>query len=289
MAPGPGSSSGWSAGSEPGRSPADRRAVHSVAGRPPSAGHLRVGEPPAVPYVAAMDSMARRSFLLRSGGTGLGLAFWARWLRWLPPPGPGGSRHRRAGRACGARRHGVSGARWSHRACPRDRPGGGGGRRRGAGCPTSRATRTTRTAPAARRRWWWSARRRLAHAVSLAGTLDNCAGGPTWGTWLTCEETDEGDRRREARLRVRGRPARPATCRHGAGSVRHEAVASTPGRRVYLTEDADTPFGYVYRFRPRRRQRKATPRGGELRHLRILDLDGTDLSAVTEAAPCPAG
>ena len=32
----------------------------------------------------------------------------------------------------------------------------------------------------------------VAEYVSLAGTLDNCAGGITpWGTWLTCEETEE--------------------------------------------------------------------------------------------------
>ena len=32
--------------------------------------------------------------------------------------------------------------------------------------------------------------RKLREFLSLAGTIRNCAGGPTpWGTWISCEET----------------------------------------------------------------------------------------------------
>lgn len=77
------------------------------------------------------------------------------------------------------------------------------------------------------------------------GTTNNCAGGPTpWGTWLTCEEIDEGlvyecDPTGE-RLAV---PVPPL------GVFKHEAAAVDPvHRHIYLTEDVED--GNFYRFVP---------------------------------------
>ena len=79
----------------------------------------------------------------------------------------------------------------------------------------------------------------------LSGTDRNCAGGPTpWGTWLSCEEVDEGrvwecDPTGESRAIVR-----PAM-----GTFRHEAAAADPdGHVIYLTEDKRDSA--LYRFTP---------------------------------------
>ncbi|MGW4235301.1 alkaline phosphatase PhoX [Streptomyces sp. NPDC004749] len=107
----------------------------------------------------------------------------------------------------------------------------------------------------------------LGERVAIAGTAVNCAGGPTpWGTWLTCEETEDRagtngyTKDHGFVFEVDGSDPR----RTGAvpltamGRFQHEAVAIDPGNgTVYETEDAfDKPFGLFYRFLPDK------PRGG---------------------------
>ncbi|NKI34159.1 DUF839 domain-containing protein [Wenzhouxiangella sp. XN79A] len=79
------------------------------------------------------------------------------------------------------------------------------------------------------------------------GTTNNCAGGPTpWGTWLTCEEIDEG-------LVYECDPSgqQLAVPAPALGVFKHEAAAVDPvHRHIYLTEDV--PDGNFYRFVPDR-------------------------------------
>lgn len=111
--------------------------------------------------------------------------------------------------------------------------------------------------------------------LSLAGTLRNCAGGPTpWGTWLSCEETVDIAGKSLARDHgyVFEVPAsekvgltRPQPLK-ALGRFNHEAVAVDPKTGfVYLTEDR--PDGLIYRFIPRRLGRLAE--GGKLQALAI--------------------
>jgi secreted PhoX family phosphatase len=85
-----------------------------------------------------------------------------------------------------------------------------------------------------------------AHRI-LSGTTQNCSGGGTpWGTWLSCEEVEDG-------LVWECDPAgrRKAVSHPAMGAFKHEAAAVDPrGRRVYLTEDLID--GGFYRFTPTR-------------------------------------
>lgn len=94
--------------------------------------------------------------------------------------------------------------------------------------------------------------------LSLAGTLRNCAGGPTpWNSWISCEESVVGPT--DAFARAHGwafevpasaepllAPPRPI---EGMGRFYREAVAVDPASGVvYQTEDRDD--GLLYRFVP---------------------------------------
>lgn len=124
------------------------------------------------------------------------------------------------------------------------------------------------------------------HHVSLAGTLNNCAGGPSpWRTWLTCEESTETCAKPhgyvfEVDPRCGGDPAPIISL----GRFAHEAVAFDRRGVAYLTEDAAGPFGCLYRMLPKEplAGRGSLHAGGALQAAAVSGVDG-DLSSVQQA------
>jgi secreted PhoX family phosphatase len=123
--------------------------------------------------------------------------------------------------------------------------------------------------------------------TSLAGTLQNCCGGPTpWGSWLSCEEAlidpgfvfNDGGQRRQVRFQEKHGfvfevPAEGKTSARplvDMGQFFHEAVAVDPRDGiVYETEDRDPVCGF-YRFIPGEPGKLAA--GGRLQMMKVKGL-----------------
>jgi len=146
--------------------------------------------------------------------------------------------------------------------------------------------------------------------LSLAGTIRNCAGGPTpWGSWISCEETviRKGFHpQKNALLRAFGggftaehdhgfnfevpasvepRLAEPVPLK-AMGRFNHEAIAVDPASSiVYQTEDRGD--GAIYRFIPKTRvEGKAKlSDGGQLQALAIKGQPGRDMRNWDEKLP----
>lgn len=120
------------------------------------------------------------------------------------------------------------------------------------------------------------------HYLSLAGTMRNCAGGPTpWNSWISCEETNQ--KAKDTFEKDHGYNFEvPAVITAGLvtpiplkamGRFRHEAVAVDASTGiVYQTEDRGD--GLIYRFIPN--QPGELTAGGRLQALRIKEMRSAD-------------
>lgn len=125
------------------------------------------------------------------------------------------------------------------------------------------------------------------HFASLAGTFNNCAGGPTpWGSWISCEETANSSGGGTTgfplvqhgfnfEVDARSTGLVDPTPLRSMGRFSHEAIAVDPVTGyIYETEDrGDSCFyRFVPRFRPTKPgdlARGEAQGGGELYALRV--------------------